>query len=70
MSSENVDERKKEEQKSVLSQMEEKKWDQTQIKIRQWKKRRRRTGLLPPFISVHKQQHEVNINLLTSFIYN
>lgn len=66
MSSENLDERKKEEQKSVLSQMEEKKWDQTQIKIRQWKKRRRRTGMLPPFISFHKQQHEININLLTS----
>lgn len=46
MSSENVDERKEEEGKSVFSQMEEKKWDQAQIKIRQWMKRRTDSSLL------------------------
>lgn len=46
MSSENVDERKEQEGKSFFSQMEEKKWDQAQINVRQWMKRRTDSSLL------------------------
>lgn len=67
MSSENVDERKEQEGKSVFSQMEEKKWDEAQIKIRQWMKTRT-DPFFPPFRSANKQQHEINSDLFTFFI--